>query len=163
MRCSSIESAVVSFASRSTPAMRLTTVPSKARPQPGRREDPRQQVGGRRLAVGAGDAGDPQLARRVAEEQPRHEGHGVPRARHDDLGDRQGQRSLADERDRSGGDRRGGEVVPVGLQSGDAEEQRPGNDVTGVAGQRSDLDVGIAVDAATVKTGGESGYVHAGR
>ena len=87
----------------------------------------------------------------------------MPRARHDDLGDRQGQRSFADERNRSGGERRGGEVVPVGLQSGDAEEQRPGNDVTGVAGQRSDLDVGIAVDAATFKTGGESGYVHAGR
>ena len=135
----------------------------KARPQAGRREDLGQQVSGRGLAVGAGDGGDAQLARRIAEEQRRHEGHGVPRSGHEDLGDGQGERAFADEGDRPGGDRLGGEVVPVGLQSGDAEEERSGSDVTGAAGQRSDFDVGIAVDATSFKTGGECGYVHAGR
>ncbi len=148
---------------RSTPAMRLTTVPSRAGRRPATVRIVGQQVGGRRLAVGAGDRDDAQLARGVAVEARRHEGHGVPRVGHEDLGDGQGERSLADERDRPGGDRLGGEVVPVGPQPGDAEEERSGSDVAGVAGQRSDLDVGIAVDATTVKTGGESGYVHADR
>ena len=87
----------------------------------------------------------------------------MPRSWHDDLGDGQGQRSLADQRDGAAGDGLGGEVVPVGPQSGDAEKERSGNDVAGAASQRSDVDVGIAVDATTFKTGGECGYVHAGR
>ena len=87
----------------------------------------------------------------------------MPGTWHDDLGDRQGERSLADEGDRPRGDGLGGEVVSVGPQSGDAEEKRSGSDVAGAAGQRSDVDVGIAVDATAFKTGGECGYVHAGR
>ncbi len=133
----------------------------KSRAQARGRKDRRQQVRGRRLAVGAGDGGDPQLAGRVAEEARRDECHGVPRTRHQDLGDRQRERALADERHGPGGERLGGEVVAVGLQSGDAEEQRSGSHVASVAGKRSDLDVWIAVDATTVKSGGESGYVHA--
>ena len=135
----------------------------QGRPQVGGGEDRGQQVGGGRLAVGAGDGGDPQLARGVAVEARRHEGHRAARPGHEDLSDGQGQRPFADERGGPGGDRLGGEVVPVGLQSGDAEEQRPCDDVAGVARKRSDLDVGIAVDATSVKAGGESGYVHAGR
>ncbi len=163
MRCSSIESAVVSVVGRSTPAMRLTTVPRRA----GRRPAVAKTSASRWAVVVLPFVPVTATTRssRVGstEETRRHESHGVPGARDDDLGDRQGERSLADERDRPGGDRLGGEVVPVGLQSGDAEEKRSGSDVAGAAGQRSDVDVGIAVDATTFKTGGECGYVHAGR
>ena len=88
-------------------------------------------------------------------------GVGGGRRRHHDR--RHADRARGQHRHRPRSDRGQGEVVPVGPQTGDAEEERSGSDVAGIAGQRSDLDVGIAVDATAFKTGGECGYVHAGR
>ena len=99
-----------------------------------RREDRRQQVRGRRLAVGAGHGGDPQLAARVAVEARRHEGHGVTRSWHQDLGD--GQIGSARSQTRATAPAAtawAAIVVTVGLESGDAKEQRSGNDGAGVA------------------------------
>ena len=90
-RCSSIDSGVVSLVGRSTPAMRLTTVPSSAGRRPAAARMAGQQVSGRRLAVGAGDGRDPQLARGLAVEARRQQGHGAPRAGHEELGDGQRQ------------------------------------------------------------------------
>ena len=68
-------------------------------PQPGRRQDRVQQVGGRRLAVGAGDADHLQLVAGTAVEGVGRGRHRLPRRLDHELRDRQVEHALDDQRD----------------------------------------------------------------
>ena len=81
-------------------------------------------------------------ARRVAEEARRDRPHRGARGGDEHLGHAEAERTLDDQRGRARPHGRGGEVVTVAAQAGDAEEQRPGRDPTAVVGQILDLDRG---------------------
>ncbi len=142
MRCRSSDSAVVSVTGVSTPAMRLTTVPSRAVGSPAAAVMPASRWAIVVLPLVPVTAASAQFTRRLAVEPGRHARHRRARAGHDELGHGEIEGPLADER--YGAGRHGGrrELVTVGASAGDAEEQRPGDDIAGVAGERSDLDVG---------------------
>jgi hypothetical protein len=106
------------------------------------REDGEEEKGGRRLPVRAGDAGDLELPRRVSEESIGSKSHGFSGVADEELGRRQLERPLDDERGRPVGDGVGGELVSVGLVTGHADEEGPGCDAAGVVGQVGDLDAG---------------------
>ena len=116
-----------------------------------------EQEGGRRLAVGAGDPGDPQLRGRVAVEARRDRRHRRPRVGDQHLRDLElGKLALDDQRRGSRLDRGGGELVPVGLLARDAEEERPRLDPAAVVGEPRDLDrAGVADDPLGLGRGGE--------
>ena len=97
---------------------------------------------GRRLPVRTGDADGLQLRGRIAIEARRGRSHRSPDAVHADLGNAETERSLNDERDRSPGNRLGGELVAVAREAHDAEEQRPGPDRPGVGGEGCNLNLG---------------------
>jgi hypothetical protein len=108
----------------------------------GRREDREEEEGGRRLPVRACGAGDFELARRLSEEGIGCKGHGLPGVADEELGHRQIERALDDERDRTVGNGVGGKIVAVGLVAGHADEERPGSDAARVVGEVGDLDAG---------------------
>src|SRR5437763_13518069 len=91
-----------------------------------------EEVGRRRLAVRTGHPGDEQVPRRISEEGDRRHGHRRAGVVDDELGHIELERSLAYERYRATVDRGRREVVSVGAQPGDAEEQRAGRRLTGV-------------------------------
>ena len=75
------------------------------------------QVGRRRLAVGARDADDAQLARRVAEEARGERRHRRARRGDEHLRHAEPERALDDQRRRAARDRLRREVVPVAAES----------------------------------------------
>src|SRR3954454_17588914 len=115
----------------------------EARAAPRRLEQPAGEEGGRRLAVGAGDADGLERSRGIPVEPRgggRHRGADVG---HPDLGHvSEVERPLHDERDRPALDRVGREVVAVTGEPGHAEEERPGRDEPVVVGERRHLDRG---------------------
>ena len=82
-----------------------------------------QEVRRRRLAVGAGDARDLELARRLAEEEVCRDGHRHPDVVDDELGSDDIDYPLDDERNRAALDRLGGERVTVDMRARNAEER----------------------------------------
>ena len=114
--------------------------------QPGSQSRALQQRAGeerrRGLAVGPGDARDPQRGGRVAVEARRGERHRGPHVRHDDLGHAEPQRALDDQGDSPARDRVGGEVMPVAGEPGHAEEQGAFSDEPVVEGQARDDHIG---------------------
>ena len=119
----------------------------QAGPAARRFQDRVQQVRGGRLAVRAGDTGDLELARRLAEEHVRRGRHRSARGRHHELGNLRLDRPLDDEDDGAVLDRLTGEVVAVRVLAGDAEERRTGGDGARVVREVSHLDgVGAAED-----------------
>ena len=101
--------------------------PEEARAPAGGREDRVDQERGRRLPVRARDAGHLELPRRPTEEDVRREGHGAARVGDDELGHRQVERPLDEERDGAALDRVGGEVVAVGALAGTQTKSAPGS------------------------------------
>jgi hypothetical protein len=95
------------------------------RHQPRRPEHFLQDVGGRGLPVGAGDADKSHLFGRLAVEHGCHRTHGPSHRWHHDLGHVGGKLEppLREHRDRSAGRGSLREVVSVQLRAGDAEEQ----------------------------------------
>ncbi len=129
-------------------------------PPPGFVEDRVQQEGGRRLAVRAGDRGDVELLRRLAEEARRRRAHRRAHARHEELRDVQVEPPLDDEGDRAGLDRLRGELVQVVARTHEAEEERSGCDCVRVVGEVEDLDRRRAGDADRLR---EAVQIHRAR
>ena len=133
----------------------------QAGPAACRFEDRVQEVRGRRLAVRAGDAGDLELARRLAEEDVRRGRHRRARGRHHQLRNLRLDGPLDDEDDGAVLDRLAGEVVAVRVLAGDAEERRAGGDGARVVREVSHLDgVGAAEDRLRCERGNEALELH---
>ena len=145
---SSIASGVVRSTGSDDPADDPLDGAHQARLNPLALEDVADQEGGRGLAVGAGDAGDAQLLGRVAVEAHRGVGHRRAGLADLDLDHARVEieRALDDNRRGPGLHRVGRELVAVGGEPGDAEEQRPGARLAAVVGKRGDLGRGIAGD-----------------
>jgi hypothetical protein len=105
-------------------------------------EQAAQQVHGRRLAVRAGDADDPQVGGGIARERRRGWRHRGADVVHHHLRDVAGILEAVVDHERRGppGDRRAGEVVAVAREPGHAEEDRPGLHPAIVEGERADRD-----------------------
>ena len=116
----------------------------KPRRPPRRAEEAGDEVSRGRLAVGAGDADDAEVTRRIAVPARRHERHGAARGGDDDLRRGDAGVALADERRGAGLDGGIGELVAVERESGDAKEKRAVGDVTRVVGEAPDLGAGVA-------------------
>ena len=138
----SIASGVVRSTGSSTPPTTDLTVPSRPVCDSGRLEDRAREECGRRLAVRAGDAHDPQRRGRVAVEARRRRAHRRAHVGDDHLGHPEAERALADQRGGAALDGVGSEVVAVGLEPGHAEEERAGPDVRAAVVQAGDLHVG---------------------
>ncbi len=120
----------------------------KAGPSAGSGEDREEEERGGRLAIRAGDARDLELAGRMAEEGVRGESHRLAGVLDDELWNGQVELALDDEDGGAVGDGVGREVVPVGLEAGDADEERPGGHPPRVVGQVGDVDRGGVGGAA---------------
>ena len=114
----------------------------QAAPVPGRLEQVPDQEGRRRLAVGAGDADQLHLRRRIAIEAGRRWAHRSAHVVDHHLGHTEPERALADERRRAARDRVGSEVVAVRAESGHAKKERPRGDALARVGESRDLDLG---------------------
>ena len=132
------------------PADHLLHRPQQPALDPRRLEDLPDQEGSGRLPVRPGDprppsapqSGRPRTAPPTAPSPP-------ARRRTTTCGTAKLQLPLDDQADRPGLNRRGGELVPIDLLPGHAEEQRPGLDLAAVVGQssrRSPTASGIADD-----------------
>ena len=128
------------------PADDLLHRPQQAALRPGRLEDLAQEEGGRRLAVGAGDADHLQPRRRVALEARRQRRHRRPRVGDHDLRRADRQLALDHQRRRPRLDHVDGEVVAVDARAGDAEEERAGPRLAAVEGEVGDLGGAVADD-----------------
>ena len=132
---------------------------------PGALEDVADQERRRRLPVRPGDADDPQLVGRLAAKARRrvcHRGAGVA---HDRLGDErlELEPALDHDRSRAGLDGVGRELVAVGGEPGDAEEEDARARLTTVVGEACDVGVGIADDLDHVGPGEQLAKLHRGR
>src|SRR6266511_2372120 len=110
-------------------------------------EDGEEQERGRRLPVRPGDAYDLELLGRMVEERVGREGHGFACVSDDELRDGEVERAFNDEGSGAIGDRLRREVVAVGLEAANADEERPRGDPAGVVGKAGDLGAG-GVDGA---------------
>ena len=110
-------------------------VREQARRPSGRLEDRLEQERRRRLPVRAGDAGDLELAGRVAEEETSRDRHRRANVGHDELGQLDVERVVDDERGRPERRRRRGEGVAVRVPPAHAEEERARADGACVVGE----------------------------
>ena len=106
---------------------------------PGADEDAFDQIGGRGLAVGAGNGDDGHLLRRVAIEGGGQFGQGAAGIGDGDDGRAAGHGPFHDHGGRSALDRRVDEVVAVGLQAFHCDEDPAGPDLLSTVMQRGHL------------------------
>ena len=129
----------------------------------GRLEHGVEEERGRRLPARAGDAGDLELAGRLAEEDVGRRRHRRARRRDDELWDGRLDRTFDDEHGRAVLDRLRGEVVAVRALSGDGEERGAGRDGARVVGKVPHLDgVGAAENRLRCERGDEALELHGG-
>ena len=146
----------------------LATDPALDRPEEAgtaarRLEHGVEQEGGRRLPTRAGDAGDLELAGRLAEEDVRRRRHRRPRRRDDELRHLRLDGALDDEDGRAVLDRLGGEVVPVRPLTGNGEERCAGGDGARVVRKVPHLDgVGAAENRLRCERGYKALELHGG-
>ena len=113
---------------------------------PVRLEDVADQEGGGRLPVGAGDAGDAELRRRVVPEAGRDRGHRGAGIGDAHLGHTDVQKPLDHERGGAAFDGALGELMAVRVLPGNAEEERARLDRATVVGKVGYLHLGVTDD-----------------
>ena len=122
-----------------------------------------EEKGGGRLAARAGDAGDLELARRLAEEDVGRGRHRGPGGRDDELRHVRLDCALDDQDDGAVLDRLHGVVVTVRPLAGDGEERSARRDRTCVVGKVPHLDgVGAAEDRLRCERGNKAPELHGG-